>query len=71
MSLNVLDTKKYVRKSSVGAVVMNGKAIYNDSDIAYHTYHENNKTKRIDFTYTPDSNGCLKGNLYKIVIIIE
>jgi hypothetical protein len=45
-----------------GAVVMNGKDIYeNVSSLT---------GKIIDFVYKTDINGCLKGKEYKIVIVL-
>jgi hypothetical protein len=53
-----------------GAVVMNGKGIYeNDSSIQFITYHGVN-AKAVKFTYTADIDGCLKGKVYEMVIIL-
>jgi hypothetical protein len=53
-----------------GAVVMNGKGIYENSSIPFITYHGVSKAKAVKFTYTADSNGCLKGKTYEMVIVL-
>jgi hypothetical protein len=53
-----------------GAVVMNGKGIYEDSSINPDPWHGIPTAKRVVFTYTPDNNSCLAGKTYKIVIIL-
>jgi hypothetical protein len=51
-----------------GAVVMNGKAIYENipHDCTYHGV----LTNRVRVTYTTDSSSCLKGKSYTITIIL-
>jgi hypothetical protein len=51
-----------------GAVIMNGKAIYEDltPDYDYHGV----LTKKVTVTYTPGDNSCLKGKSYTITIIL-
>jgi hypothetical protein len=53
-----------ISKSSMyyGAVVMNGKAIYDDNAIT---------TKQVVFTYTPKPDSCLSGKSYTVVIILK
>jgi hypothetical protein len=62
----------YVTTSAAygGAVIMNGKGIYEDSSIAAYPWHGITDTKRVVFTYTPDGGSCLAGQTYKIVIIL-
>jgi hypothetical protein len=52
-----------------GAVVMNGKAIYEEDNIPLGSYHGVN-AKTVKFTYTTDSDGCLKGKSYNMVIVL-
>jgi hypothetical protein len=61
-------TGSHITTSSGGAVVMNGKALYE----AGHTdsYRGKNDVKIITFTYTPDSGACLLGTEYKITIVL-
>jgi hypothetical protein len=65
------DVDKYVTisKSSTyyGAVVMNGKAIYDDTAIDMIPGTNN---KKVVFTYTPKSGSCLSGKSYTITIIL-
>jgi hypothetical protein len=58
----------YITKSSGGATVMNGKALYEDD----HTdsFRGKNNVKIITFTYTPDSGNCLVNSDYKITIVL-
>jgi hypothetical protein len=51
-----------------GAVVMNGKAIYENISHDY-TYH-GVLTNRVMVTYTSGSSSCLKGKSYTITIIL-
>jgi hypothetical protein len=51
-----------------GAVIMNGKALH-ESAIGYYPYRDMTDAKKVEFTYTP-KDGCLKGQTYKIVIIL-
>jgi hypothetical protein len=51
-----------------GAVVMNGKAIYENIPTTF-LYH-GIATKRVTVTYTPATDSCLDGNTYTIVIIL-
>ena len=54
-----------------GAVVMNGKAIYNDNQIPFGSYRGLiNKVKFVKFTYKTDGNSCLKGKTYSMVIAL-
>jgi hypothetical protein len=53
-----------------GAVVMNGKGIYENVSVDDYEYHGIPNTKRVVFTYTAASNSCLHGKEYKIVIIL-
>jgi hypothetical protein len=62
---------KYVTELPNGAIFLDGKNVYKDSNIGYYTYRGNNSAKRIDVIYTPDANSCLKGKVYRMVIIIE
>jgi hypothetical protein len=52
-----------------GAVIMNGKAVY-ESSIGYYPYRSMNDAKKVEFTYTPAAGSCLHGQTYKIVIIL-
>jgi hypothetical protein len=65
------DVNKYVTmsKSSAyyGAVVMNGKGIYDSSTISYI---QGTTNKKVVFTYTPTNDSCLRGKSYTIVIIL-
>ena len=67
------DVNAYVNKSTSstynGAVIMNGKAIY-ESSIAYYPYRDMPDAKKVEFTYTPANGSCLQGKTYKIVIIL-
>jgi hypothetical protein len=47
---------------------MNGKALH-ESAIGYYPYRSMTEAKKVEFTYTP-KDGCLKGQTYKIVIIL-
>jgi hypothetical protein len=51
-----------------GAVVMNGKEIYENipTTVLYHGI----ATKRVKVSYTPATGSCLAGNTYTIVIIL-
>jgi hypothetical protein len=66
----------YVSKSTspspyAGAIVLNGKAIYEDSSISFNSYHEQIDTvKIIEFTYTSDSSSCLQGQTFTRVIVL-
>jgi hypothetical protein len=66
------DIHAYVKESHSstygGAVVLNGKALYN-SGIASVKYHGVDVKKAV-FTYTSENGSCLGGKSYKIVIIL-
>jgi hypothetical protein len=72
-SNNSGDVDAYVTKSASGAyegaVIMNGKAIYESAAIPPYFYHGIN-TKKVEFTYITDENSCLNGEKYKTVIIL-
>jgi hypothetical protein len=53
-----------------GAVVMNGKAIYEDDDISTSSYHGHDNVKTVKFIYTPNGNSCLNGKQYSMVIVL-
>jgi hypothetical protein len=65
------DVDNYVTESHssmyYGAVVMNGKAIYDDSLIVKISGTDN---KKVVFTYTPKSGSCLSGHSYTVTIIL-
>jgi hypothetical protein len=70
------DVDNYVTESHssvyYGAVIMNGKRIYNDSSIDYISGTNN---KKVVFTYKPKPDNCLTGSClcgksYTIVIIL-
>jgi hypothetical protein len=65
------DVNNYVTVSTsstyYGAVVMNGKAIYDDTTIAKIPGTNN---KKVVFTYTSKSGSCLSGKSYTVVIIL-
>jgi hypothetical protein len=52
-----------------GAVVMNGKTLYNDPDIPFTVYN-GSKAKIVTFTYTTDNDSCLKGKSHEIMIVL-
>ncbi|MDR2287391.1 MAG: hypothetical protein LBE04_07965, partial [Prevotellaceae bacterium] len=64
----------YVKQSTSpvygGAVVMNGKAIYEDNGIPTGSYHGKDNVKMVEFTYKSNVNSCLKGNQYSMVIVL-
>jgi hypothetical protein len=68
------DVKSYVSKSTsptyAGAVVMNGKAIYEDDDILLASYHGYDNVKTVTFIYESDIDGCLHGVKYRLVIVL-
>jgi hypothetical protein len=55
-----------------GAVVMNGKAIYEKAvdDDDFDSYHGNDEVKMVTFTYKAAVDGCLKGREYKVTIVL-
>jgi hypothetical protein len=54
-----------------GAIVMNGKAIYEDDNISSNSYHGLDDVKIVKFTYTINSGGnCLQGKAYSVVIVL-
>jgi hypothetical protein len=53
-----------------GAVIMDGKAIYEDPTIGSYPYHSMTDAKKVEFTYTPATGSCLAGKTYKVVIIL-
>jgi hypothetical protein len=53
-----------------GAVIMNGKAIYEDSSINYRDYHENNQVKTVNVIYKTGDSSCLHGKEYTVTIIL-
>jgi hypothetical protein len=53
-----------------GAVVMNGKAIYEDESIKHASYRGTEDTKHVTVTYTSADDSCLTGESYKVVIIL-
>jgi hypothetical protein len=69
------DVAPYTFKSTSstygGAIVMNGRAVYEDSSIQDFSYHGTN-AKWVTVTYTPasDANSCLAGKSYSVVIIL-
>jgi hypothetical protein len=66
------DVASYVTESAAfgGAVIMNGKGIYEDTSINPYPWHGISTAKRVVFTYTPITGSCLSGKTYKIVIIL-
>jgi hypothetical protein len=61
----------YIAKSAAygGAVIMNGKEIYEHNAGTAYTWH-GTQTQKVEFIYTPDINSCLAVKEYKIVIIL-
>jgi hypothetical protein len=59
----------YVKQTSYGGMIMNGKEIYENDIVPDYNYH-GVKAKMIEFKYQSDNNGCLKGKEYKTVIIL-
>jgi hypothetical protein len=66
----------YVTKSTApspyaGAIVMDGKAIYEGGSISSNSYHGLDNVKIVKFTYTVNSGGnCLQGKTYSVVIVL-
>ncbi|MDR2027031.1 MAG: hypothetical protein LBQ01_05650, partial [Prevotellaceae bacterium] len=64
------DVDSYVTESTTpvygGAVVMNGKDIYQDPSIAFYGVD----TKKVEFIYKTHNDSCLHGKEYKMVIIL-
>jgi hypothetical protein len=73
MSKSPHDVDKYVTQSASssygGALIMNGKAIY-ESPIGYHAFRGISNAKKVEFTFESDVNSCLKGEKFKIVIML-
>jgi hypothetical protein len=67
------DVDQYVTESTSpeyeGAVVMNGKAIY-ESSIQTGSYHGNNNVKTVTFTYKADDDSCLHGKEFIVTIVL-
>jgi hypothetical protein len=68
-----VNINKYVTESQSstynGAVVMDGKAIYEDTAINWCPYRGRSDTKQVVFIYTAKDE-CLKNQSFKIVIIL-
>jgi hypothetical protein len=70
------DIEDYITESKspaspyFGAVVMNGKGIYEEDDILPASYRGVSDVKIVKFIYTADSGSCLKGKQYEIVIVL-
>jgi hypothetical protein len=67
------DVDNYVKKSPTtspysGAVVMDGKAIFNN--IAAKPYHGVAEARQVTFTYTPATNSCLAGKLFTMTVVL-
>jgi hypothetical protein len=65
----------YVKESTSsslhkGAIVMNGKAIYEDGTISSNSYHGLNNVKIVKFIYKTDDDTCLQGKTYSVVIVL-
>jgi hypothetical protein len=73
MSKSPHDVDKYVTQSASssygGALIMNGKAVY-ESPIGYHAFRGISNAKKVEFTFESDVNSCLKGEKFKVVIIL-
>jgi hypothetical protein len=52
-----------------GAVVMNGRAIY-ESSLPTDSYHGLNNVKTVTFTYKADAASCLHDKEYRVVIVL-
>jgi hypothetical protein len=63
------DVDSYVSESAEGAVVMDGKAIY-ESSIPFVNYQGHNNVKTVIFIYKSDDDSCLHGKEYKVVIVL-
>jgi hypothetical protein len=67
------DIKDYVTLSTSatygGALVMNGKAIYEDPKIPLSSFH-GVAAKKVYFTCTTTNDGCLHGNKYTVKIVL-
>jgi hypothetical protein len=70
------DVDQYVSESTSpaydGAVVMNGKALYEQAvhDSNFDSYHGNNEVKMVTFIYKADDGSCLHGNEYRVVVVL-
>jgi hypothetical protein len=68
------DVDQYVTESTSpeygGAVVMNGKAIY-ESSIPTGSYHGLNNVKIVTFTYRADDDSCLHGKDYTVTVVLS
>jgi hypothetical protein len=66
-----IDSYVTLSTSSVygGAVVMNGKGIFEDASVTLSTYH-GVAAKMVKFIYKTDSDICLKGKEYEVVIVL-
>jgi hypothetical protein len=66
----------YVNKSASpvfkGAVVMDGKSIYEDGSIpvAPYPYHGVDNVKMLRITYRTQNDGCLHGKEYSVVVVL-
>jgi hypothetical protein len=71
---NDLNGKTHIAVSTslpyTGSIVMNGKAIYDDSSIAVYPYLGDSNAKKVVFIYKTNSASCLKGKEYKVTIVI-
>jgi hypothetical protein len=56
--------------SHAGAIVMNGKAIYQNVSSLTGNYHNLTNVKIVKFTYKTDEDSCLKGKSYDMVIVL-
>ncbi|MDR1583526.1 MAG: hypothetical protein LBS55_09785 [Prevotellaceae bacterium] len=73
-SKNDLNGKTHIAVSTslpyTGSIVMNGKAIYDDSSITAYPYLGDSNAKKVVFIYKTNSASCLNGKEYKVTIVI-
>jgi hypothetical protein len=63
------EVSSFVKCSSGGATIMDGRKIYEDNNISDFTYH-NHTAKAIEVTYHSGLDSCLQGRIFTIVIVL-
>ena len=68
------EIENYVSKSTSpvhnGAIVVNGKGVYENVTALSGNYRGSNNVKIMNFTYTTANNSCLKGKAYSVAIVL-
>jgi hypothetical protein len=59
----------YIKTTSHGGTIMDGKAIYEDIDISLSEYH-GKSAKKISFSYDSGEHSCLEEESYPITIVL-